>query len=156
LLSNLTPGLDRTLTAVSQGRQCEAGEVEPAPLPTEQRQTVCLQIRQPQHRLSAAEVRALVVAYQDGQSIAALARDFRLNKSTVRAQLLRAGVELRPQAVLTPEQVAEVLRRYKAGSTLKQLGPQFGVGHNTIRNYLLKEGVQLRGAWRQPVQPSRS
>jgi DNA-directed RNA polymerase specialized sigma24 family protein len=143
---------------VSQDRKDEAAEMAAiAPLRrakrTQQHGTVTRRICQVQHRLTAPEVQTLVAAYQHGRSMAALARDFELDKSTVRAHLVRAGIELRPQAVLTPAQVAEVVLRYKAGNTLKQLGPQFGVSHNTIRNYLMRERVQLRAAWRQPRHP---
>jgi DNA-directed RNA polymerase specialized sigma24 family protein len=108
-------------------------------------------IRQTQHRLSPSEAGALVSAYQAGRSVAALSRDFKINKSTVQAHLVRANVPLRPQKVLTADQAVEVVALYLAGQTLKQLGPKFGVGHNTVRNYLLRAGVELRAAKRRTL-----
>ena len=113
------------------------------------RDDVRLELHQVQHRLSPAEIDAMVAAYEAGRSLAALSREFKLHKRTVHAHLVRAGVDLRPQQVLTSEQVAEVIKLYRSGATLKQLGPQYGVANASIRNYLLRARVELRAAKRR-------
>lgn len=146
---NLTSSLHRALDA---GRHHEAGwsETSIQSCGTPRDAAVHPGNRQTQYRLSPSEAGALVSAYQAGQSVAALSREFKLDKSTVQAHLVRANVPLRPQKVLTPDQAAELANLYLAGETLKQLRPKFGVGHNTVQNYLLRAGVELRAAKRRP------
>jgi DNA-directed RNA polymerase specialized sigma24 family protein len=150
VLSNLTPNLQRIL---ADGVREKSGRLPRSHLVGyRQDAAVRFHLQQAQVRLSPASADALISAYQSGRSIAALSRDFKINKSTVQAHLVRANVRLRPQKVLTADQAAQVVTLYMAGKTLKELGSKFGVGHNTVRNYLLRAGVEMRAAKRRPCQ----
>ena len=55
--------------------------------------------RQVQRRLTAKQVEQQVTSYQAGASVKELAAEWQLHRTTVAAQLRRAGVQLRRQGV---------------------------------------------------------
>jgi hypothetical protein len=110
LLSSLPPTLHRTIGVLCQ--QSAPRSVVPTPaalvqadLTPPHHDDIRLELRCDQHRLNLQEIDSLVAAYQAGESLAALGRQFKLHKRTVHAHLIRAGVTPRRQQVLTPQQV---------------------------------------------------
>jgi hypothetical protein len=103
LLSNFPDPLKRVLAA-------QTGQVDLQDRPVPEPGTVT-KLQHPNHRLSAAELADIALAYEAGASVKALARQFGLHSQTVRAQLERAGFELRPKAVVRGRVVAPAARQ---------------------------------------------
>jgi len=99
--------------------------------------------RRKQHRLSAAQVAELVLAYQSGVSLHSLATQFQVHRSTVLDHLNRAGTQRRYPA-LAPAQVELAARFYQGGQSLREVGVHLGVHASTVRNALRRAGVQMR------------
>lgn len=114
------------------------------------------QLSHPNRKLKEPELEALTASYEAGTSIKALARQYGMHEQTVRAQLLRRGVELRPWRALTDDQVVEIIRGYQAGASLRELARQYEVAVNSIRNCLVRADVPLRPARRLPRQAASS
>jgi lambda repressor-like predicted transcriptional regulator len=115
-----------------------------------------LRLTRPNHKLRADDIDAVVAAYQAGASIKELGRQYELHEQTVRAQLLRRGVALRPWRALTDEQAVNIVASYQAGASLRELARQHGVAANSIRNCLVRAEVALRPARRPPRQAASS
>lgn len=94
-------------------------------------------LRQPNHKLHAAEIAALVAAYESGVSIAALAVQFELHYETARAHLLRSEVALRGNAKpATPEQRHAIQRLHGQGVTNKEIARRVGMSPRTVGRVL--------------------
>ena len=81
--------------------------------------------KQTQHRLGRAEIDDLVGAYQAGETVAAVAKRYRVHRTTALAILQRTGVPRRRQA-LTPEQVHQAVSAYKSGLSLVKVAEPLG------------------------------
>jgi transposase len=94
-------------------------------------------LRQPNHKLQATEIAALVAAYEGGTSIAALAIQFELHYETARAHLLWSGVVLRGNAKpATREQRLEMIWLHREGTTNKTIAKRLGVSPRTVGRVL--------------------
>ena len=91
----------------------------------------------------------MVVAYQAGASMKALAEQFGIHRCTVAAWLKAANVPLRRQGVSEVE-LPEVTRLYAAGWSCQRLAERFDCDDETIRQSLKKAGVTLRRPWERP------
>lgn len=69
------------------------------------------------NRLAEAEILELVASYVAGISVAALARQFEVNETTVRAHLKRRQVHRRPYRKATPAQLLEAIKLHQGGMT---------------------------------------
>lgn len=113
--------------------------------------------RQRQHRLETDEIKLLTAAYEAGSTIADLADRFRLNKTTVRAHLRRAGVPTRLNPIkLTADDVGTVANLYARGQSLAVIGKQFGVNAETVRKALVRSGVSPRARKGWPAAGSEA
>jgi hypothetical protein len=100
------------------------------------------------------EVTELIKAYEQQETIKALAQRFDIHRVTVSALLRRHGVELR-QTGLAPDEVDAAMHLYRQGWSLARLGTKFGVDSTTVWRALRVVGVVMRppsrvGAGRQP------
>jgi transposase-like protein len=101
---------------------------------------------QHQHRLEDNERQALVEAFKAGEKIEDLAEQFGIHRSTVRAQLDRAGLQFLPYgAKLTSSDIEAASLLYLNGQSLVAVGKQFKVDAETIRRTLRQAGVRIRG-----------
>jgi DNA-directed RNA polymerase specialized sigma24 family protein len=82
----------------------------------------------------------------------ALADRFGLHRTTVAAQLRRAGVKLRRQGV-PDDQVQDAIHLYDRGWSCRRLAAHYGCNDETVRQTLKRAGVTLRRPWERP-QPS--
>lgn len=103
-----------------------------------------LRLKHPNRKLQDDEIIQLVSEYLAGSNIAQLGREFGMHEQTVRANLKRAQVKLRPKAAFTAEQEPEVVELYLAGSSVKQLTERYGCGPDSVRQVLHRAGVQMR------------
>jgi DNA-binding CsgD family transcriptional regulator len=94
-------------------------------------------------RLSPQQIAELVKAYQDGQTVYALADRFGIHRTTVSAHLHRQGSSLRRQG-LTPDDIAQAQRLYAAGWSLARIGDRLHADAHTIRRALKTRGVRMR------------
>jgi predicted DNA binding protein len=127
-------------TQVNEGAReaiiAQTGAVEPG--------TVRLKIKE-NRKLSPAEVRKLVAAYEAGTSQRELTRRFGLHEQTVRAHLRRQKVTLRPVRVLTEVQEIEVIKLYvEKRWTLAELAEKFEVSAAAIRQVLVRRDIARR------------
>src|SRR4051794_38221271 len=80
--------------------------------------------RQAQRRLTVEQVEQLVADYQAGADMKQLASSWGLHRTTVAAQLRRAGVELRRQGI-PEDQLADAIRLYGEGWSLQRLAERY-------------------------------
>jgi lambda repressor-like predicted transcriptional regulator len=99
--------------------------------------------RQVQRRLTSEQ---LVAEYQAGNDMHTLAADWHMHRTTIAAQLRRAGVALRRQG-LSAAQLQEAVRLYGGGWSCQRLGERYGCGAETVRQALKRAGVRLRTPW---------
>ena len=95
-------------------------------------------------KLSPAERAQLAEQYRIGKSALELARQFKMHRHTVAAQLEREGVAARPQLKMTPRLIARAKQLYADGDSLAEVGKQLGVEASTIGKALKRAGVKLR------------
>lgn len=96
-------------------------------------------------RLSAPTKKVIAERYVAGETSVALAREFRVAKSTVLNLLREQNVAVRRQP-MTPDQVAKAQELYELGHSLSQLSSTMAIPQDTIRLALKKAGVRLRPA----------
>ena len=99
-----------------------------------------------QRRLAAEQVGQLVNEYEAGDDMKELAVRWKLHRTTVAAQLRRAGVRLRRQGV-PAERLDEAVRLYGDGWSLQRLAERFACDDETVRQALRRAGVPLRAPW---------
>ena len=98
-----------------------------------------------QRRLPATEIDALVGLYRDGSSIDALARKYRVHRTTVIHHLDQTGVARRRVVrKMTEESVALAAARYEQGASLAVVASEFGVHQRTLARELRRAGASIR------------
>lgn len=102
--------------------------------------------RQLQRRLTAEQGAELVAEYQAGDDMKVLADRWRVHRTSVAAQLRRAGVELRRQGV-PADVLDDAIRLYREGWSCARLGERYGCDAETVRQALLTSGIHLRRPW---------
>lgn len=100
-------------------------------------------IRQRQRRLTQGQISDMAARYGEGATVYELASEFNCNRTTIAAQLKRAGITMRGQSP-TSEVVELMLRLYSSGLSLQEVGRRLGFSGNTVRNCLLSCGIQAR------------
>jgi DNA-binding CsgD family transcriptional regulator len=94
-------------------------------------------------RLSPQQIIELVKAYENGQTVYALADQFGIHRTTVSAHLHRQGTPLRRQA-LTSDDITHAQRLYAGGWSLARIGDRLNADAHTIRRALKTRGVRMR------------
>jgi lambda repressor-like predicted transcriptional regulator len=84
-------------------------------------------------RLGSDEIVELLLTYQQGDSMATLARRFRVRRQTVSELLHRSGLPVREQRAISGDEVAHATALYLAGQSLATVGDQLGYDAETIR-----------------------
>jgi DNA-binding CsgD family transcriptional regulator len=98
-----------------------------------------------QRRLTPAEIEALLAAYRGGASVPEVCLLLGINRTTVLAQLERAGVSRRPNtAKLSGSRLTQAAQLYEAGLSLASVGQRLEVNAATVRTALAKTGVAIR------------
>jgi lambda repressor-like predicted transcriptional regulator len=105
--------------------------------------------RQRQRRLTAEQAEQLIAEYQAGDDMTVLAGRWGMHRTTVAAQLQRAGVELRRQGV-PADRLDEALRLYREGWSCQRLAERYDCDDETVRHVLKRAGVTLRAPWERP------
>lgn len=100
---------------------------------------------QVQRHLSADEQGEVVKSYQAGKTINAVAREFRLHRTTVTSILDRHGVPVRSH-YMTEKHLDEARMLYESGLSLARIGDRLSFDAQTVRTHLFRAGVQIRGA----------
>ncbi len=77
-----------------------------------------------------------------------LAARWKMHRTTVAAQLRRAGAELRWQGVPT-ERISEAVRLYGDGWSCQRLAERYRCDDETVRQVLRRAGVQMRPSWQR-------
>ncbi len=90
----------------------------------------------------------MVAEYQAGAAMKVLAQSWGLHRTTVAAQLRRAGVSLRRQGV-PDERLAEAVRLYGEGWSCQRLAERYDCDDETVRQTLKRAGVRLRVPWQR-------
>lgn len=77
-----------------------------------------------------------------------LAIHYGIHRGTVKDNLRRAGIEIRPGNVakLSEEDREEIARLYEAGLSIHKLALRFGVTDNPVHKALKECGVRMRDA----------
>jgi hypothetical protein len=98
-----------------------------------------------QRRLSEAEAGELCHLYSGGASIDALARQYKLNRTTIITHLDRAGIERRRVArKMTDDAVARAATRYGRGASLAVVAREFDIHARTLAREFRRAGVPIR------------
>jgi len=86
-----------------------------------------------------------VIRYTSGESVSAIAREFNVDRLTVRKRLAEAGVELRhraPRKITIGDQ--EILERFASGENEFSMSHSLGIGRAFIRRRLLANEMTPR------------
>jgi transposase-like protein len=98
-----------------------------------------------QRRLSEAGIGELCHLYCEGASIDALARQHKVNRTTIITHLDRAGIERRRVArKMTDDSVARAATRYGQGASLAVVAQEFDVHARTLAREFRQAGVSIR------------
>jgi hypothetical protein len=101
--------------------------------------------RQQQRRLGPEQVDEVVARYIAGASIDALAREYRINGTTVISHLERNGVERRRNPrKMTDGKVRAAADRYATGISLAAVAVEFGVCDRTLRREFMNAAIETR------------
>jgi transposase-like protein len=92
-------------------------------------------IRQPQRRLTKAQVAEMAAKYKTGATVYELADQFGCHRATVAERLKKAGVVLRGQSP-TSEAIDSMTNLIASGLSPQAVGEQLGFCANTVRNCL--------------------
>lgn len=95
------------------------------------------------HRLTAARRVSVAQAYQAGQSIGSLAREYGVSKSTVSLVIDEAGLP-RHHRGPTKQQMDEAVQLYDQGWSSARIAERLGFNQATIWRHLKKRGVVMR------------
>ena len=98
-----------------------------------------------QRRLPASSIDELCQCYLDGASIDALARSYKVNRTTIIKHLDHESVPRRRVVrKMTDAQVAEAAVRYLNGYSLTTVAEEFTVHARTLAREFRKAGVAIR------------
>lgn len=104
---------------------------------------------QVQRHLDPEEQIAVVTMYQAGKTINAVAREFKLHRTTVTAILDRHDVVVRSRS-MSPQQVRRAQELYESGYSLADAGRILGFDPATIAARLRETGTKIRGRRARP------
>jgi len=105
--------------------------------------------RQPLERCSRAkkldfdQAERLVSAYLGGESIAAIAKELGVHRTTVGDHLTRAGIEKRSKS-MSSAQIEGAAQDYVSGQSLEEIGKRLCFDSTTVLKELRQRGVQMR------------
>lgn len=94
-------------------------------------------------KLLASEVAEMIDRYQQGATVGELAKQYGIDRETVRRAVRSAGLPAHPRG-LTAEQIDEAVRLYVAGQSLARIGDRYGATASTVRRRLIERGVTMR------------
>ena len=97
-----------------------------------------------QHRLGPDQVTELVASYQAGTTVNALARTYRIDRTTVLEHLRRQGVQRRHPRRLQQADIDKAVELYGEGASLDSVALELRIGATTVRRLLNKAGVEIR------------
>jgi hypothetical protein len=98
---------------------------------------------QKQTRLADSDRIKVVERYEVGETAAALAAAYGVNRATVFAILQRAGIKSRYR-ILTDHDVAAATMMYESGQSLASIAKHFDVADRTVVNAFRRVGVPTR------------
>jgi lambda repressor-like predicted transcriptional regulator len=99
--------------------------------------------RQVQRRLGQQEADQLIATYLTGATLAELAEEYGIHRTTATEILERAGVPRRPQP-LSPTQIETATFLYESGLSLVKVSTRLGCNAETLRTALIRSGVKIR------------
>lgn len=94
------------------------------------------------HRLTTAEITALVAGYQAGETTYALATKFNASRDTIRKHLTANKVKMRRRG-LSPSQVTKAVDLYNEAWSSNAIATQFDVSPTTVLRRLRELGVVM-------------
>ena len=80
----------------------------------------------------------IVARYEEGATVYEIAAEFGCHRTTVAAQLKKAGIAMQYQSP-TSEAIASMVRLYATGLSFQEVGKQLGFCANTVRKYLRED-----------------
>ncbi|MEZ2370965.1 sigma factor-like helix-turn-helix DNA-binding protein [Arthrobacter sp. RCC_34] len=95
-------------------------------------------------RLSTAQERQLVDAYDHGATISELGRRFGISRGRVRTIVAKYDATQDRQPHPKEAEFAQAVTMYEAGQTLKSISATVGMPETTLRIGLVKRGVRMR------------
>lgn len=103
--------------------------------------------------MTDSEVKALVTAYRNGETIRAIAERHRLHRTTIAAHLDREGIEQRAASRAWSDQdLAQAAAMYANGASLKAIAARYDISPSTVANRFRRAGVLIRArrGWPRP------
>jgi hypothetical protein len=96
----------------------------------------------------------LVIEYEAGADMKALATRWDLHRTTVAGHLRQADVRLRRHG-MPSERLDEAVRLYGEGWSCQRLAERYRCDDETVRQALLRAGVKLRAPWQRTWPSAR-
>ena len=105
------------------------------------------QVRQIQKRLSEKEVTEVILAYQEGISANALAREYGCDRHAIYNHLKKHGIKVSRNRIRTEESVRQIIMLYESSIFIADIADQYDVSESTINRLLRENGVRIRSRW---------
>jgi len=121
----------RHLAATLPGPNTQPVKREPTPVPGTAKQ------------LRGEQLQELVAAYEAGNTMQAVAKQFGITAQTVSNLLKRQGVAIRTRG-LSEDDVDKAVHLYAQGLSLSRVAERVNSTAETVRKQLRKRGVQIR------------
>jgi DNA-binding CsgD family transcriptional regulator len=102
--------------------------------------------RQVHPRLSAKDHEQLIAEYGAGASMLALAKRWKLHRTTVAEHLRHAGIEVRQRGI-PANHLNEAIQLYGEGWSCQRLARRYDCDAETVRQTLKRAKVTLRLPW---------
>ena len=113
------------------------------PTVTDVRGRMVRSLEMAQTLLRPEQVDDLVSEYRSGATLVELAAQFRVNRRTVAAHLVRREVPIR-RGSFDPSRIHEAADLYLSGLTLVEVGVKVGAGPQAVRRALASHGIVIR------------
>jgi lambda repressor-like predicted transcriptional regulator len=99
----------------------------------------------PNVRLSAFESGNIANRFEAGETITALALEYKVHRCTIQNHLDRHGVKRSaPVPILTTADITKAAELYATGFSTAEVGQKMGVNAKTISNHLKRAGYEVR------------
>jgi DNA-binding NarL/FixJ family response regulator len=99
----------------------------------------------PLNRLTPTESAEIVLAYQDGESVASLSNRWDVNRCTIYEHLESSGVPRRkPTTKLSQAELAVAHQMYQSGLSTATVGAELGISAATVATHLKRAGYRIR------------
>ena len=114
--------------------------------------SIVKEITQQQKTLSEAEIRTIILKYQQGRSTYELAKEYNCHRSTISRVLKDNGIEVTKKISSKPALIEMILQMYSEWYKPQEIGEALGISAPTVLRILHQNKVYVRKSWEYPKE----